>query len=330
MVVALKELNIRGDFKTTVEYLIKLLETPAFEDNTITTGWLDELISKKLTAERPDPMVAVICGAVTKAHLASEECMSTYRQSLEKGQVPSKDVLKTVFPVDFIYEGMRYKFTATRSSIDSYTLFINGSKCAVGIRPLSDGGILVLLGAEFLGMVLILMMAGEMLVMAIVMVMFMMNPAGLNPMTMVHQNRTAAAAGLARPVSADTPPRAGGIAARAKAARGQAATGRLSFRITGSRGTPYEIEVVRGARGVMRLACTCPASRFRPDCKHRAALRLGDLSAVVGLTPDIERGLASLFAPRIRLERGMRARLRLRPPTRAPPLAPSLPSAASR
>ena len=58
------------------------------------------------------------------------------------------------------------------------------------------GGILVLLGAEFLGMVLILMMAGEMLVMAIVMVMFMMNPAGLNPMAMVHQNRVAAVAGL--------------------------------------------------------------------------------------------------------------------------------------
>ncbi|KAI7003742.1 Acetyl-CoA, partial [Hortaea werneckii] len=38
MVVALKELSIRGDFRTTVEYLIKLLETPAFEDNTITTG----------------------------------------------------------------------------------------------------------------------------------------------------------------------------------------------------------------------------------------------------------------------------------------------------
>ena len=44
MVVALKELSIRGDFRTTVEYLIKLLETPAFEENTITTGWLDQLI----------------------------------------------------------------------------------------------------------------------------------------------------------------------------------------------------------------------------------------------------------------------------------------------
>ncbi|KAI4256115.1 MAG: hypothetical protein LQ352_002222 [Teloschistes flavicans] len=148
MVIALKELSIRGDFRTTVEYLIKLLETAAFQDNTITTGWLDELISKKLTAERPDPMLAVVCGAVTKAHVASEACIEEYRKGLEKGQVPSKDVLKTVFPIDFIYEGVRYKFTATRSSIDSYHLFINGSKCAVGVRALADGGLLVLLSGR--------------------------------------------------------------------------------------------------------------------------------------------------------------------------------------
>ncbi|QIW94738.1 hypothetical protein AMS68_000256 [Peltaster fructicola] len=148
MVVALKELSIRGDFRTTVEYLIKLLETPAFEDNTITTGWLDELISKRLTAERPDRMIAVVCGAVTKAHVASEICMGEYKLGLEKGQVPSKDILKTVFPIEFIYEGMKYKFTVTRSSSDSFTLFINGSRTLVGVRPLSDGGLLVLLGAR--------------------------------------------------------------------------------------------------------------------------------------------------------------------------------------
>src|SRR5271156_4402389 len=148
MVVALKELSIRGDFRTTVEYLIKLLETPAFEENTITTGWLDQLISNKLTAERPDPILAVICGAVTKAHIASEECIAEYRKGLEKGQVPAKDVLKTVFPIDFIYEGSRYKFTATRSSLDSYHIFINGSKCSVGVRALADGGLLVLLAGR--------------------------------------------------------------------------------------------------------------------------------------------------------------------------------------
>lgn len=145
MVVALKELSIRGDFRTTVEYLIKLLETEAFEENTITTGWLDELITAKLTAERPDTMLAVVCGAVTKAHIASEASLNEYRAGLEKGQVPSKDILKTVFPIDFIYEGYRYKFTVTRSSATSYHLFINGSKCSVGVRALSDGGLLVLL-----------------------------------------------------------------------------------------------------------------------------------------------------------------------------------------
>ncbi|CAJ0940993.1 unnamed protein product, partial [Ranitomeya imitator] len=48
MVVALKELSIRGDFRTTVEYLIKLLETESFQNNEIDTGWLDHLIAEKV------------------------------------------------------------------------------------------------------------------------------------------------------------------------------------------------------------------------------------------------------------------------------------------
>lgn len=58
------------------------------------------------------------------------------------------------------------------------------------------GAVMVLLNARFLGLVLVLMMAGEMTIMAVFMVMFMMNPAGLNPMAMVHQHRTAKVAGL--------------------------------------------------------------------------------------------------------------------------------------
>ncbi|MGI8402851.1 MAG: NADH-quinone oxidoreductase subunit J family protein [Gemmatimonadaceae bacterium] len=58
------------------------------------------------------------------------------------------------------------------------------------------GIIMVQLDAEFLGLVLILMMAGEMTIMAVFMVMFMMNPAGLNPMMMVHQHRASIVAGV--------------------------------------------------------------------------------------------------------------------------------------
>ncbi|KAJ7115896.1 acetyl-CoA carboxylase [Mycena epipterygia] len=145
MIVALKELSIRGDFRHTVEYLIKLLELEAFRNNTITTGWLDSLISNKLTAERPDATLAVVCGAVAKAYLASEACWTDYKQILDKGQVPARDVLKTVFGVDFIYENVRYSFTAARSSMNVWTLYLNGGRTMVGARPLADGGLLVLL-----------------------------------------------------------------------------------------------------------------------------------------------------------------------------------------
>lgn len=50
LVVALKELSIRGDFNTTVEYLVKLLETPNFQENDLDTGWLDTLIADKVSS----------------------------------------------------------------------------------------------------------------------------------------------------------------------------------------------------------------------------------------------------------------------------------------
>lgn len=148
MIMALKELSIRGDFRTTVEYLIKLLGLEAFRENSITTGWLDSLISEKLTAERPDTTLAVICGAVTKAHLASEACWSEYKRILDKGQVPAKEVLKTVFAIDFIYDNVRYSFTAARSSLTAWTLYLNGGRTMVGARSLADGGLLVSLDSR--------------------------------------------------------------------------------------------------------------------------------------------------------------------------------------
>ena len=48
LVLALKEIDVRGDIRTTVEYLIKLLETKEFKDNTIDTSWLDGIIRGKV------------------------------------------------------------------------------------------------------------------------------------------------------------------------------------------------------------------------------------------------------------------------------------------
>lgn len=61
---------------------------------------------------------------------------------------------------------------------------------------LAVGAVLVLLEARFLGLVLLLMMAGEMTIMAVFMVMFMMDPGGLGQMEMTHQKRTSQFAGV--------------------------------------------------------------------------------------------------------------------------------------
>ena len=63
MVMALKELSDSGEFRTTVEYIVKLLEMEIFRENRVTTAWLDELIKQKFKSERPDRMTVVVCGA---------------------------------------------------------------------------------------------------------------------------------------------------------------------------------------------------------------------------------------------------------------------------
>ncbi|KAJ1732462.1 acetyl-coenzyme-A carboxylase [Coemansia biformis] len=148
MVVALKEMSIRGDFRTPVEYLVRLLEMPDFRSNAFTTAWLDRLISDQLTAERPDADLAVICGAAAMAQSESARLQTDFRTAMDRGQAPSRELLKTTFQVEFIYEGVRYRFIASRTGPTGWMLYLNGGRTAVGVRPLSDGGILVLLDGK--------------------------------------------------------------------------------------------------------------------------------------------------------------------------------------
>ncbi|MFG1683393.1 NADH-quinone oxidoreductase subunit J [Nonomuraea sp. NPDC049269] len=57
---------------------------------------------------------------------------------------------------------------------------------------LAVGGTFLLIDLRYLGVLIVLMMVTEMMIMAIFMIMYMMNPAGLMPMKMVHNNRAAA------------------------------------------------------------------------------------------------------------------------------------------
>ncbi len=51
------------------------------------------------------------------------------------------------------------------------------------------GGVVTVLGLPYLGVVIVLMMVMEMVIMAVFMIAYMMNPAGLMPMSMLHNKR---------------------------------------------------------------------------------------------------------------------------------------------
>ena len=64
------------------------------------------------------------------------------------------------------------------------------------------GGLFLAMEAEFLGVLQLMMMAGEMAIMAVFMVMYMMDPGGLGKMDMSHQKRAAKLAGAAAAAAA--------------------------------------------------------------------------------------------------------------------------------
>nr|XP_024218668.1 acetyl-CoA carboxylase 1 [Halyomorpha halys] len=143
LVIALKELSIRGDFRTTVEYLITLLETDSFQENTIDTQWLDLLISERVQAEKPDVLLGVICGALHIADRKVLDAFHGFQHSLERGQVQGSNTLEHGVNVELIHEGFKYKVQATKSGQNSYFLVMNGSFKEIELHKLSDGGILL-------------------------------------------------------------------------------------------------------------------------------------------------------------------------------------------
>uniref|UniRef100_A0A8C4U5W6 acetyl-CoA carboxylase n=1 Tax=Falco tinnunculus TaxID=100819 RepID=A0A8C4U5W6_FALTI len=143
MVVALKELSIRGDFRTTVEYLIKLLETESFQNNEIDTSWLDHLIAEKVQAEKPDTMLGVVCGALNVADAAFRTCMTDFLHSLERGQVLPAASLLNIVDVELIYEGVKYILQVARQSLTTYVIIMNSTHIEIDVHRLNDGGLLL-------------------------------------------------------------------------------------------------------------------------------------------------------------------------------------------
>lgn len=169
LAMALKDLSIRGDFRTPVEYVIKMVESSDFKRNEIHTRWLDLLIEDKIALavrksspityiiqERPPEMVSVVCGTVYLANQKIAQAINNCRSAFERGhliQMPGSvnvDFLIGVRIISlipaYLPQGTKYFVKATKSGPLSFWVSMNDSHIEVLVHYLSDGGTLISFG----------------------------------------------------------------------------------------------------------------------------------------------------------------------------------------
>lgn len=161
MVLALKELSIRGDISTTVDYISKLIELDDFVNNNIDTGWLDSIIKenvdgmgeaggaeKRKTNVKIDALhdhVHVIIGATIVAFNRCKAGEDNFIQALEMGQLPPRSLVDMSHEVELILAGVKYQLKCTRNGPHSFSICsLHGANTvAASVRVLSDGGYLI-------------------------------------------------------------------------------------------------------------------------------------------------------------------------------------------
>lgn len=156
MIVALKELQIRGEIRTTIEYIIKLLQSEDFIENHIDTAWLDgRLLRYKELAQIenrlfcPSPTLVVTCGAALQGFQHFHVRDQQFIHMLKVGQVPTKDSLSPSITIDLIFENVKYShITCVQNGPEKIILTFNSTSQLISIRPLADNGYLLNVGGR--------------------------------------------------------------------------------------------------------------------------------------------------------------------------------------
>jgi len=148
LAIALNDLSIRGEIRTTIEYLKDLIEVPEYRDNKFDTTWLDARIKRNVAINKIDPLTVVMVGAACTAHKQIVGTTSEYLAMLERGQLPPPALLDQTYNFELIYENVKYVLCASRSGEIQYRITCNNSSVDVELRCLADGGFLVLMGGK--------------------------------------------------------------------------------------------------------------------------------------------------------------------------------------
>ena len=141
MVVALKELEIRGEMRTTVEYAIRMLESDDYIHDRISTQWLDARIAHPKELKHLEAKSMPPCLVAGFKHF--DAARTGFLDSLRIGQVPAKDAIIKSEKIELIYENIKYTMKCSRGGPNSVIISNDIQSEEVSIRLMSDGGYLL-------------------------------------------------------------------------------------------------------------------------------------------------------------------------------------------
>ena len=149
LILALKEIEVRGEIRTTVEYLVQLLETKEFIENTIDTSWLDGIIKEKSVQIAVASPLVVTSAAVFRAFEHVKAATLNMKDSLSKGQVSTSAIAgMNDFDVEIAYQDTKYPFSVKRTAPDVFRLTLNGKNMDVQFTETAEGALLATFGGE--------------------------------------------------------------------------------------------------------------------------------------------------------------------------------------
>ncbi|KAL3149360.1 hypothetical protein ABBQ32_002163 [Trebouxia sp. C0010 RCD-2024] len=131
MVVALKQVKIRGEIRTTVDYTTDMIQHQVFMGNNHHTGWLDSRIAAHVKAETPAWYLSVICGALLRVIEQVNLRSADYLGFLEKGQLPPARLTLISFQQQLVLEGIKY-------TVDGLSHVVHSEEEAMGTRITID------------------------------------------------------------------------------------------------------------------------------------------------------------------------------------------------
>ncbi|KAH9601062.1 Biotin/lipoyl attachment [Trypanosoma melophagium] len=143
MVMALRNLVIRGEIHTSVSYVVELLEREEFRNCDISTAWLDHLIAERAVQgpEEQDVHLALIAASTFRMLRNHEENIGKYAAFLSAGHVPSSEYLNNCQTESYINRSRKYTVMMGLKSPTEVALSLNNSVVTVPFRKLKSGAL---------------------------------------------------------------------------------------------------------------------------------------------------------------------------------------------